>query len=60
MNTVLERTDRENKLCYLLGDFKIDLFKSESCDYTSHFIEQFFTSSFFPLITGAVKQNELH
>ena len=55
MNTILEKIDRENKLCYLLGDFNIDLFKSESCDYTSHFIEQLFTSSFFPLITKATR-----
>ena len=34
-----------------MGDFKIDLFKSEYCDYTNHFIKQLFTSSFFPLIT---------
>ncbi len=47
MNKILEKIDRENKLCYLMGDFNIDLFKSESCDYTSRFIEQFFTSSFF-------------
>ncbi len=28
MNTILEKIDRENKLCYLLGDFNIDLFKT--------------------------------
>ena len=55
MNKILEKIDRENKLCYLMGDFNIDLFKSESCDYTSRFIEQFFTSSFFPLITKATR-----
>jgi hypothetical protein len=51
MNEILENINRENKLCYLMGDFNIDLFKSESCDHTNHFIEQLFTSSFFPLIT---------
>jgi hypothetical protein len=34
-----------------MGDYNIDLLKSESCDYTNNFIEQLFTSSFFPLIT---------
>ena len=38
-----------------MGDFNIDLFKSESCDYTNRFIEQLFTSSFFPLITKATR-----
>ena len=42
MNTILEKVDRENKICYLMGDFNIDLFKSESCDYASQFIEQLF------------------
>ncbi len=58
MNTILQKIDRENKLCYLMGDFSIDLFKSESCDYTSHFIEQFYTSSFFPSITKATRITE--
>ena len=33
-----------------MGDFNIDLLKSESCDYTCRFLEQMFTSSFIPLI----------
>jgi uncharacterized protein YqgV (UPF0045/DUF77 family) len=37
------------------GDFNIDLFKSESCDYAGQFAEQLFTSSFFPLITKATR-----
>ena len=32
MNAILEKVNRENKLCYLIGDFNVDLFKSESCD----------------------------
>ena len=33
-----------------MGDFKIDLLKSESCDFSNKFIEQLFTS-FYPLVT---------
>jgi hypothetical protein len=56
INEILETVDRENKLlCYLMGDFNIDLFKSESCDYANYFTEQLFTSSFFPLITKATR-----
>ena len=51
INEILEKIDKENKLSYLMGDYNIDLLKSESCDYTNNFIEQLFTSSFFPLIT---------
>ena len=33
-----------------MRDFDIDLFKSESCDYSNNFIEQLLTSSFLPVI----------
>ena len=51
INNLLSKIGNENKICYLTGDFNIDLLKSDSCDYTSRFIEQLFTSSFIPLIT---------
>ena len=50
-NEILAKIDKENKICYLMGDFNIDLLKSESCDYANRFTEQLFTSSFIPLIT---------
>ena len=46
MTNILQAIDRENKISYLMGDFNIDLIKSESCDYSNKFIEQLFTSSF--------------
>jgi endonuclease/exonuclease/phosphatase family metal-dependent hydrolase len=60
MNTILEKIDKENKLCYLMGDFNVDLFKSESCDFASQFIEQLFTSSFFQLFTKAIRITTSH
>ena len=33
-----------------MGDFNIDLLKSESCDFAGKFFEQLITSSFMPLI----------
>ena len=33
MKRILEKIDKENKIGYLMGDFNIDLLKSESCDY---------------------------
>ena len=50
MNQILGKIDKENKLCYLMGDFNIDLLKSESCDYSIRFLEQLFTSSYIPLV----------
>ena len=43
--------EKENKICYRMGDFNIDLLKSESGKYAIPFTEQFFTSSFVPLLT---------
>ena len=50
MNQILGKMDKENKLCYLMGDFNIDLLKSESCDYSIRFLEQLYTSSYIPLV----------
>jgi hypothetical protein len=38
-----------------MGDFNIDLLKSESCDFANNFTEQLFTSSFYPLITKSTR-----
>ena len=46
INEILSKVDKENKICYLMGDFDIDLRKSESCDFANKFTEQLFTSSF--------------
>ena len=58
MNELLHKIDKESKICYLMGDFNIDLLKSESCDYANRFIEQLFTSSFVPLITKPTRITE--
>ena len=50
MNEILSKLDKENKIGYILGDFNVDLLKSESCDYTKRFLEQMFFLPFFPLI----------
>ena len=37
INKILEKIEKENKICYLMGDFNIDSLKSESCGYASLF-----------------------
>ena len=49
INQILSKIDKENKICYLMGDFNIELLKSESCDFAGKFFEQLITSSFMPL-----------
>ena len=44
INQILSKIDKENKICYLMGDFNIDLLKSESCDFAGKFFEQLITS----------------
>ena len=50
INQILSKIDKENKLCCLMGDFNIDLLKSESCDYSNRFLETLLTSSYIPLV----------
>jgi hypothetical protein len=50
LNAILTEVDKTGKITYLTGDFNIDLWKSDDCDYSNRFCEQLFTSSFYPLI----------
>lgn len=47
----LLRINRENKLCYLMGDFNIDALKIGQNDVSDSFVNQLLSSSFHPLIT---------
>ena len=47
---LLEYIKRSRKLCYLLGDYNIDLFKSESQAATSDFLNLMYSYSFLPVI----------
>jgi exonuclease III len=57
INQILSKIDKENKICYLMGDFNIDLLKSESCDYTNRFLEILSTSSYIPLVLRPTIKN---
>jgi hypothetical protein len=50
LNEILSEVDKTKNITYLMGDFNIDLLKTDNCDYSNRFCEQLFTSSFFPLI----------
>ena len=47
---VLETITRENKFCYILGDFNLDLLNCESHQYTKDFLDLLYSNSFVPLI----------
>ena len=48
---ILDKLQNENKVCYLMGDFNVNLLNSESHELTSTFVETLFSYSFVPLIT---------
>jgi hypothetical protein len=49
-NNVLNIIKNENKICYLLGDYNINLFNSDSHSQTSDFLDTCFSNNFLPLI----------
>lgn len=46
----LDVINKEGKLCYLLGDFNINLIKTENHYFTDNFLNLLYSSYFFPLI----------
>ena len=51
MQTLLENTKTENKVCYLMGDYNMDLLNSESHGPTSNYNDTMYNNGFMPLIT---------
>lgn len=46
----LSKLSRENKICYIAGDFNLNLLNCESHQHTSNFFNSMISSSFYPLI----------
>ena len=51
VQTALAKVDKEKKFGYLLGEFNLDLLKSEIHNPTLDFLNSLFSYSFWPLIT---------
>ena len=50
LDLLITRISKENKKCYIMADWNIDLMKHHSHDKTGEFLNIMFSSSFFPLI----------
>ena len=50
LNDTIERLSSTDKSIYICGDFNIDLFKAESCNYAHNFLLSLQSYSFLPLI----------
>ena len=51
LSAILQTIYQENKKCYLMGDFNIDLLKIDLNDNLNSFINLMFSSSFYPTIS---------
>ena len=51
LSELLEKVRCESKLCYVMGDFNIDLLKTSSHTLSSEFCHILYSHSFLPLIT---------
>ena len=60
LSAALSTIQKEGKLCYLTGDFNIDLLKLQSHPQSNEFIEMMYTYEFFPLITRPTRFDKNH
>jgi hypothetical protein len=51
LNTLMGIISKENKICYLMGDFNLNLLNHHSHQLTAEFLDIMFGYMFFPLIT---------
>ena len=57
-NDILERVRHERKLCYLLGDYNIDLLKHGTLKPTSEFLDMLYGNSFYNLINRPTRNTQ--
>ena len=49
-NKLLSKITKENKICYIMGDFNLNLLRFQQHSLTGEFLEQMYSNAFFPLI----------
>ena len=50
MRNILTIVTEENKICYVMGDFNLELLRHEQHSFTVEFVELMFSHLFYPLI----------
>ena len=60
LDLLIIRIFKENKKCYIMADWNIDLMKHQSHDKTGEFLNIMFSRSFFPIDFTANKNNLKH
>ena len=54
-NELTEKISRENKICYLLGDFNINLQNFNNYCQTNEFLDSLFSNLMFPMINRSTR-----
>ena len=50
INSFIEKIKPENKYCYLMGDYNINILNFATCSATADFVDSMYSYGFFPLI----------
>lgn len=58
LSNSLDLINKEEKICYILGDFYINLFKYKLDTLSGHFLNILYSSYFFPLIDKSTRVHE--
>ena len=56
MSSITVTLTRDNKICYLMGDFNLDLFNHENHTLTGDFLNTLLSNSFLPLINRSTRE----
>ena len=51
LNSLIGKISRDNKNCYIMGDFNLDLLNHSSHQFTNEFLDIMYANSFSPLMT---------
>ena len=54
-NDILSRISKDNKQCYVMGDFNLDLLQYNHHTPTQEFIDTLFSHAFIPLIFNSTR-----
>ena len=50
-NELMSKISQENKMCYIMGDFNLDLMNHQSSSQTGEFLDSIYSNMFHPLIS---------
>ena len=56
ITTIIDKINKENKLCYFMGDYNIDLLKHDSHPHTNDFLNIMYSNNFIPVITRPTRK----